>query len=76
MGSIASLTYDYILVATVDPIVAQNIRKKLLGFGVSKERILTVTVPEDREQLINRFLDVEAIRAAESKRKREVLSHA
>lgn len=76
VGSIASLTYDYILVATVDPIVAQNIRKKLLGFGVSKERILTVTVPEDREQLINHFLDVEAIRVAESKRKREVLSHA
>lgn len=73
---ITSLTYDYILIATVDSSVAKNIRKKLLDFGVSKERILEVTVLEDREELIKRFLDVEAIRVEKSKQKREGLSHA
>ena len=74
--SIVSLTYDYILVATVDFVMAEKIGKKLLDLGVSKERILTVTVPEDREQLVNRFLDVESIRAEELKQKGKVLSHA
>lgn len=65
--SITSLTYDYILVGTVDPIVADSIGKKLLDFGVSEKKILTVAVPgeKDREQLLNRFLDVEAIEAKE-----------
>lgn len=74
--SIVSLTYDYILIATVEPVVAGKTRNRLLELGVSKERILTVTVPEDREGLMNRFLDVGTIRAEESERKHEVLSHA
>ena len=74
--SITSLTYDYILIAANDPVFILNIRRKLLNFGVSEEKILTIAVPKDREQLINRFLDVEAIETEESKRKYEVLSHA
>lgn len=74
--SIASLLYDFILIATVDPIVEEQIKKKLLDMGVGKEKILTVTVPKDRERLVKRFLDVKSIIAKESKRKREEISHA
>mgnify|MGYP002868393586 CR=1 FL=1 len=74
--SITGLTYDYVLIATVDSNVAENVRKRLLDLGVSSERILEVTVPDDKAELISRFLDIDAIRAEEAKRKREVLSHA
>lgn len=74
--NITGLEYDYVLIATVDMAVSGNIKKRLLDLGVSRERILEVSVPENREQLINCFLDVDAVRAEEAKRKREVLSHA
>lgn len=74
--SIVSLSYDFILIATVDGLVAESVKKRLLDFGVSKEKIFTVTVTDDKEQLIDRFLDVDAIKAEEAKRKCEVLSHA
>lgn len=73
---ITSIAYDYVLVATVDTVVAENMRRKLLDLGVSKDRILTVTVPEDKEQLLEHFLNVEAIKTEELKQKKEVLSHA
>ena len=74
--SITRLIYDYVLIATVDGVIAEAVEKRLLDLGVSKEKILTVTVSEDKEKLIDRFLDVDAIRAEEANRKREVLSHA
>ncbi len=74
--SITSLPYDYVLIATVDGMVAETVEKRLLDLGVSKEKILTVTVPEVKVQLVDRFLDVDVIKAEEAKRKREVLSHA
>ena len=74
--SIVSVSYDFILIATVDGLVAESVKKRLLDFGVSKEKILTVTVTDDKEQLIDRFLDIDAIKAEEAKRKCEVLSHA
>ena len=73
---ISTLRYDYVLIATVDPIVTDKIMRTLLDFGVSKEKILTVTAPENRGELLSCFLDVEAIRAEDAKRKREVSSHA
>lgn len=74
--SIASIDYDYVLIAAVDPIVAQNVKKRLLDLSVSAEKILAVSVPDDREGLMSRFLDTDAIKEKEAKRKREVLSHA
>lgn len=74
--SLTSLSYDYILIATADRLVAEEVEKRLLDLGVSKEKVLKVTVPEDKVQLIDCFLDVDAIRSEEAKRKREVLSHA
>ena len=73
---IAKLCYDYVLVATVDSFVGESIRHRLLDLGVSAERILQVTVPEDREKLVSRFLDVKTITAEEARRKQEVSSHA
>lgn len=74
--SITRLTYDYVLIATVDSNVAGRVRKRLLDLGVSSERILRVTVPDNKEKLIDRFLDIDAIQSEEVKRKSEVLSHA
>ena len=42
----------------------------------SKDRILTVAVPEEKGHLIERFLDVDTIKKMEAKKKCEVLSHA
>ncbi len=57
--SIASVSYDYVLIATVDSIVADRVKKQLADYGVSQEKMLTITVSEDKEQLLNRFLDVD-----------------
>ena len=74
--SITGLSYDYILIATVDSCVGERITKRLLDLGVSAEKVLVVSVPEDREQLTGRFLDVDSIRAGEAAGKRGVISHA
>lgn len=74
--SITSLTYGFILIATVDSLVAERVKKELRDLGVSSDKILTIAVPENKEQLIKRFLDEDAIVEAEAKRKREVSSHA
>ena len=74
--SITSIDYDYVLIAAVDPGVAQSVKKRLLDLGISAERILTVSVLDDKEGLISRFLDIDTIKVEEAKRKREVLSHA
>lgn len=74
--SITTITYNYILIATVDSTVAEWVKERLLDLGISANKILTVSVPEEKEQLIERFLDVDALRFEEAKKKREVLSHA
>lgn len=72
--SITNILYDYVLVATVDEVVAQKVKSRLLDLGVSESRILTISIPENKECLLKRFLDVEAIKKEEAKN--EVLSHA
>lgn len=47
-----------------------------MDLGMSRSKMLTVTVPENKEELINRFLDVETIKAEEARRKRGITSHA
>jgi len=74
--SVVSLSYDYILIATVDRVVAERVMNRLCNLGVSKEKILTVTVPEDKEDILRRFLNVAAIRKEEAQRKRGSISHA
>jgi len=74
--SIAGIAYDYILVATVNDTVANTVITRLQDLGVSRNRILTISVPEDREALINRFLDVDSLQKAEEERRRGTISHA
>ncbi len=64
--SVTSLSYDYILIATVDGGVARSVMSRLQDLGASKEKILTVTIPENKEDLLSRFLDIEAIREEEA----------
>lgn len=63
--SISSLSYDYVLIATVDGVVAEKIVRRLSDFGVSKEKMLMITVESDKDELLTRFLDVDAIKAEE-----------
>ena len=74
--SITKLSFDYVLIATVDSCIADKIIKRLMDLGVDKKKILTVTVPTEKEKLINRFLDVDAIKTAEGTKARGELSHA
>lgn len=74
--SISSLSFDYVLVAKVDEAISEEVYERLIGLGVEKERILTVSVPDEKKQLIKRFLDVDAIKAEEAERMRKVVSHA
>lgn len=73
---IVSMPFDYVLVAAIDRTVAESIERRLLAYGVCSDRILMVTVPENKEETLRRFLDVDSIKAAEERRKHEVLSHA
>lgn len=74
--SIGMLSFDYLLIAKVDGIEIERIKDRLNSLGVPRTKILTVAVPEDKKQLIKKFLDVEAIKLAEMKYEREVISHA
>lgn len=57
--SIDFMNYDYVLVATVDGVMADSIRSKLMWRGVESERILTVNCPENkRGHLLERYLNV------------------
>ena len=74
--SITGVDYDYILVATVNEAVAQAVIGRLQDLGVSRDRILTISVPEDKEALIHQFLDVNSLQSAEEERKKGTASHA
>ena len=74
--SVSSLSFDYILIATVDELVAEKAERRLMDLGVSQKKILKTVVPEEKEGLLIRFLDVDAIKAEEAKRKRGITSHA
>ena len=74
--SVSSLSFDYILIATVDELVAEKAERRLMDLGVSQKKILKTVVPEEKEELLIRFLDVDAIKVEEAKRKRGITSHA
>lgn len=74
--SITGVDYDYILVATVNETVAETVISRLQDLGVSRDRILTISVPEDKEALIHQFLDVNSLQRAEEDRRKGTVSHA
>lgn len=74
--SVSSLSFDYILIATVDELVAEKAERRLMDLGVSNKKILKTVVPNEKEQLLVRFLDVDAVKTEEAKRNRGITSHA
>ena len=56
--SITKLEYDYVLIATVDRLLAEKVSSRLLDYGLGRERILTVSCDEAvREELLERYLN-------------------
>lgn len=76
IDSITSLKFDYILIATVNSSIADTIIKQLLNLGIEKNKILVASISEDKESLLRRLLDIDAIKSEQKQKKREVLSHA
>lgn len=57
--SLDFMKFDYVLVATVDGIVADNIKSKLVWRGIPEEKILMVNCPEERRTyLLERYLAI------------------
>ena len=55
--SITETDFDYVLIATVDPDVADSVKQRLTRLGVADEKLLTVDCPEHiREMLIKKYL--------------------
>lgn len=48
--------YDFIIIASVDELVTKRVIERLLSLGVSSDKILTVTVPDERTELLKSFL--------------------
>ncbi len=75
--TITKLQYDFVLIATVNALIAEHVKERLLNLGVSEGKILLVKVPKNRATLINDFLNIDIIRAEEEKRRKQgVSSHA
>ena len=54
--SISEISFDYVLIATLNPYVTKSIQKRLVDLSVPDEKILTVRCPEDtRESLLNKY---------------------
>lgn len=57
--SIDFMQFDYLLVATVDGVMADNIRSQLIWRGVPENKILTLCCPEEnRVYLLDRDLSI------------------
>ncbi|MEZ3487853.1 MAG: glycosyltransferase [Lachnospiraceae bacterium] len=74
--SITDFSYDYILIATINSILAAKIIERLFNLGVCREKILTVNISEDRKRLIKRFLDLDSLKKLEVNMERGMVSHA
>ena len=64
LEAVCSADYEYVLIASVDSTQTAGIIMQLEDLGVERKKILTVEIPEDnREKLLENFLDIEAIKA-------------
>ncbi len=73
---ITALNYDYILIAAVDSQLVDRIKRRLYDLGISKNKILSLVTPKNKEEVLKQFLDVSAIRKEEENNKVGVNSHA
>ncbi|MCI9452642.1 MAG: glycosyltransferase family 2 protein [Dorea sp.] len=74
--TVKHIMFDYLLIAKTDRASIGRITDELLNYGISKEKILTVKVTDDRESLIGQFLDIAALKSSEIKTAQEGFSHA
>lgn len=57
VGSIVNKGFDYVLIAAIDGLVASSMKKKLLDYGISENKILSVSCPEEvRKELLQKYL--------------------
>lgn len=57
LSAISSAAYDYVLIASIDNHVAMQLRKRLLDYGVSDQKILLINCDkQDKAELLHRFL--------------------
>lgn len=57
--SIDFMEFDYVLIATVDGVMADDIRKKLIWRGIPENKILTVNCPEEKRwRLLDKYLSI------------------
>ena len=59
--SVIKRRFDYVLIAAVDKQIARNTIRRLCDYGVSRDRILTVSVPdavEEKEELLRQFIHI------------------
>lgn len=53
------MKFDFILVATVDGVMAESIRAKLVWRGIPENKILTINCPQEkRKHLLDRYLNI------------------
>lgn len=53
------MSFDYLLIATVDGVIADNIRTNLIWRGLSMNKILNVNCPEEkRTHLLDKYLNI------------------
>jgi glycosyltransferase involved in cell wall biosynthesis len=53
------MSFDYLLIATVDGVIADNIRTNLIWRGLSMNKILNVNCPEEkRTHLLDKYLSI------------------
>lgn len=61
--SVDFIKFDYILVATVDGVMVEQIRDRLIWRGIPERKILTVRCPEEkRELLLKKYLNIEELK--------------
>lgn len=74
--SITNLSYEYVLIATVDNLIAEKMKCRLMDLAVSREKILTIGIPDDKETLVEEFLNTNTNKSEEGKRKGVTYTHA
>lgn len=74
--TITQQNYDYVLIATVNTELAEEIRERLLDYGVSGEKILQVSVPKERAALLASFLDVANMHSESENKLKISMTHA
>lgn len=56
---LTSLSFDYVLIASVDPVVSTAMKYRILTLGISEAKILTVSVPDNRETVIKSLIGID-----------------